>query len=91
MQREQSTGGLPRERIVNVGRDVLKAVKMVHEELGPGDVVLIKGRGHQRLDRVVLALIGRTVRCHMSYCNAELRREYCPMLERGWEGLKVII
>ncbi|MGE5442982.1 MAG: Mur ligase family protein [Ignavibacteriales bacterium] len=84
-------GGLPREKIVNIGRDVLKAVEAVREELGPGDVVLIKGRGDQRFDRVILSLMGRTVLCKINFCDAKIRCESCPMLERGWKSSKVVI
>jgi UDP-N-acetylmuramyl pentapeptide synthase len=84
-------GGMPQEKILYVGQNASNAAKLLNEELKPGDVVLIKGRGTQRLDRVVLSLIGRTVRCDISFCKAEVRCEHCPMLERGWDGLKVVI
>ncbi|MGH7792190.1 MAG: glutamate ligase domain-containing protein [Thermodesulfobacteriota bacterium] len=84
-------GGMSLENITYVGQNVSAAIKLLGEELRPGDVVLIKGRGTQRLDRVVLALMGRTVRCDIGFCKAEVRCERCPMLKRGWDGLKVVI
>jgi UDP-N-acetylmuramyl pentapeptide synthase len=84
-------GGLPRERIINVGREVLKAVEALREDLVPGDVVLIKGGCNQRFDRVSLSLTGRTVLCKIRYCDAKEYCASCPMLERGWRGLKVVI
>ncbi|MGH7966111.1 MAG: hypothetical protein ACRERD_30540 [Candidatus Binatia bacterium] len=70
---------------MNADTSVRKAVEMLGDDLGPGDVVLIKGRDTQRLDRVALALMGRTVRCDLSFCDVKLHCEYCPMLERGWK------
>jgi len=71
---------------------VLHAAQCVPGDLGPGDVVLIKGRDRQRLDRVAFALAGRQVRCNVDPCTANpIRCATCPMLERGWDGLKVIM
>jgi UDP-N-acetylmuramyl pentapeptide synthase len=77
-------GGLPQEKVSNSGKSVCKAVEAVREYLGPGDVVLVKGRDNQRLERISLALSGRTVRCDISFCKEKVRCEKCPMLERGW-------
>jgi UDP-N-acetylmuramoyl-tripeptide--D-alanyl-D-alanine ligase len=84
-------GGLRRDALINAERSVLKAVEALRGHLRPGDVVLIKGRDTERLDRVALLLMGRTVRCDIDFCRAEVRCERCPMLERGWGGLKVVI
>ena len=84
--------GLPRSALVNAGRNVLNAVKVLQDDIGPGDVVLIKGRNSQRLDRITLELTGRTVRCDISFCDTSMTScERCPMLERGWDGLRVVI
>lgn len=84
--------GFPPHALVNVGNDVLKAAEALKGDLGPGDVVLIKGRDNQHLDRVRLALAGRTVRCDIDDCDARtVVCESCPMLERGWKGLRVVI
>jgi len=84
--------GFPKDAMINTQRSVLKAIEVIQEDLLPGDVVLIKGRDTQRLDRIALALIGRTVRCDISFCNAmPIRCHHCPMLERGWKGKRVVI
>ncbi len=87
-------GGLPPDAVINVHGGVRKAVEALQPDLGPGDVVLIKGRDTQRLERIALALMGRKVRCDLQRC-AVLRATVdcggCPMLERGWEGLRVIV
>jgi UDP-N-acetylmuramoyl-tripeptide--D-alanyl-D-alanine ligase len=76
--------GLPRAALVNAGRSLHDAVRAVQTDLGPGDVVLVKGRDTQRLDRVSLALQGRTVGCNIDFCDVRgTRCENCPMLELG--------
>jgi UDP-N-acetylmuramoyl-tripeptide--D-alanyl-D-alanine ligase len=71
--------------LVDSGKSVLSAIKALKDDLRPGDVVLIKGRFSQRLDRVALALTGRDVRCDISTCVIRaIRCSQCPMLERGW-------
>jgi UDP-N-acetylmuramoyl-tripeptide--D-alanyl-D-alanine ligase len=83
--------GLSRDLLMNAGRSVLKAVEAIQSVLCPGDAVLIKGRNTQRLDRITLALSGRKVRCDIRYCDVIPRCQHCPMLERGWKGLRVVI
>jgi UDP-N-acetylmuramyl pentapeptide synthase len=84
-------GGLTRDRLINAENSVSRAIEAVRDELAPGDVVLVKGRDNQRLERVGLALTGRTVGCDIKFCNAALRCENCPMLERGWNGVKAVM
>jgi UDP-N-acetylmuramyl pentapeptide synthase len=84
--------GLPRAEIVRLPSDLHQIVARLEAELEPGDVVLLKGRGSQRLDRIALALSGRTVRCAVTSCSARWTRcETCPMLARGWDGRPVIV
>jgi len=84
-------GGLPRTSIVKTGRSVSRGIEALRGFLSEGDVVLIKGRDTERLDRVSLALMGRTVACDISFCDAKVRCAGCPMLERGWKDLTVMI
>jgi UDP-N-acetylmuramyl pentapeptide synthase len=77
-------GELEPEQIVQVRSSILGAAKAIHQQLRPGDVVLVKGRYAQRLERVVLALVGRTVLCDLPECRWSILCEHCPMLERGW-------
>jgi UDP-N-acetylmuramoyl-tripeptide--D-alanyl-D-alanine ligase len=79
--------GMPASALTGVGHRVLDAVELLRSELGPGDVVLIKGRDNQRLDRIALALAGRNVRCIIPDCRLKRPRcDSCPMLETGWQG-----
>jgi UDP-N-acetylmuramyl pentapeptide synthase len=80
-------GGLPSSSIMDAGKSVLKAVELLREDLRRGDVVLIKGRDTQRLDRITLALTGRKVCCDIDFCDTRaVRCGTCPNLERKYEG-----
>jgi UDP-N-acetylmuramoyl-tripeptide--D-alanyl-D-alanine ligase len=78
--------GMSREQLFKAGESAAKATHELSRDLGPGDVVLIKGRDTQRLDRIALALQGRTVRCAITFCRAPVRCANCPMLEREWNS-----
>jgi UDP-N-acetylmuramyl pentapeptide synthase len=79
-------GGLPSSAIMDAGRSMLKAIELLRKDLRPGDVVLIKGRDTQRLDRVTLALIGKKVCCDIDFCDTRaVRCSTCPVLERGYK------
>jgi UDP-N-acetylmuramoyl-tripeptide--D-alanyl-D-alanine ligase len=85
-----SKTGLGAHALVHAGPHVHAAVELLRGELGPGDVVLLKGRWGQRLERVALALAGRRVTCDITACSLRGRRcARCPMLGRGWGGLRV--
>jgi UDP-N-acetylmuramyl pentapeptide synthase len=75
--------GLARAAMRQVGHDAALAAGLVRERLEPGDVVLIKGRDNERLDRVALALMGRNVRCDRDLCYfLKTRCEQCSLLGR---------
>jgi hypothetical protein len=82
-----TAAGMPRAAMVDAKRDVRAAWEAVQGDLAPGDVVLVKGRDTERLDRVALALQGRDVRCEIESCDLKgVRCQSCPMLETGWAG-----
>ena len=85
----QAAGMNPRD-IHAVGHDVRRATDLLTSELRSGDVVLIKGRGTEHLERIALGLGGRRVRCTLPLCKApEIRCGRCPQLEVGsphWRG-----
>jgi UDP-N-acetylmuramoyl-tripeptide--D-alanyl-D-alanine ligase len=77
--------GMPKSSIIDGGRTVQQAAETLAKLLQPGDVVLIKGRDTQKLDRVRLILQGRPVKCDIRFCNLhKIDCDTCPMLERGW-------
>ncbi len=83
--------GMPVSRIQMAGKSVIKAAEMVREIMRPGEVILIKGRDTQRLERIALILEGRTVKCDIPFCRAKRTRCFhCHMLESGWEGKRVL-
>jgi len=78
-------GGMAKAAIIDGGRTPQQAVKVLRKLLQPGDVMLIKGRDTQKLDRVRLILQGRRVMCDIRFCNLRMMDcENCPMLETGW-------
>jgi UDP-N-acetylmuramoyl-tripeptide--D-alanyl-D-alanine ligase len=65
----------------DAGSSVARASALLRERLRPGDVVLIKGRHDQRLERIGLALQGHAVRCNLERCEVKVRScAQCPML-----------
>jgi UDP-N-acetylmuramyl pentapeptide synthase len=82
---------IPRAAVLEASGDILAAARFVAEDLRPGDVVLIKGRGNQRMERIAMALEGRKVRCELPVCLASsMRCNTCTMLDRGWDGLRAV-
>ena len=64
---------------------------MLRELLRPGDVVLVKGRRGQKLDRVRLLLEGRTVGCDLALCDLQDPCVGCPMCTTGWSGHRAVL
>jgi UDP-N-acetylmuramoyl-tripeptide--D-alanyl-D-alanine ligase len=84
--------GLRSDSIADIRHGVSEAARAVEADLRAGDVVLVKGGVTQRLERVALALAGRRVGCRLRTCEAKATRcGGCPMLERGWDGARVVI
>jgi len=80
--------GLDRAAVRHAEHSALQAAAILQRELQPGDVVLIKGRHEQHLERVALVLTGRSVRCDVVTCPIKgLPCADCPLLERGWPAL----
>ncbi len=73
-------------RLINAGSRFERAVEALRSELRPGDVVLLKGRDTQRLDRIALALMGERVGCHVQMCRLPFRCARCPQLAHGFES-----
>lgn len=76
----------------HAGRDWHASYRLLAGELRSGDVVLLKGRRTQRLERLLLALQGVEVRCRVAACKCSVRTcRPCPMLKSGWEGRQVTV
>lgn len=83
--------GADRRTFLDAGLSVERAAELLRAELEPGDVVLLKGRDTQRLERVFATLTGGPVACRIPHCAAKLRCEACPMLHAGWGARRVVV
>ena len=81
-------GGLEKDRLFYVRRGVREVVRILQDNIVAGDVVLIKGRSNQKLERVTFSLMGEEVSCEIGFCKAKINCEYCPMLKRGWNNIQ---
>ncbi|HEX2529589.1 MAG TPA: Mur ligase family protein [Geminicoccus sp.] len=80
-----TAAGMPRSSLIEAKHSIRAAWEAVQADLQPGDVVLVKGRDTERLDRIGLALKGRQVRCELDFCDLRgVRCAACPKLETGW-------
>ena len=80
--------GFPADRLMSLGKDVATAIEPIREMVRPGDLVLLKGRDWQKMERILLALQGADVRCKIQFCDKRGQGCMdCPLLERGWDGL----
>jgi UDP-N-acetylmuramoyl-tripeptide--D-alanyl-D-alanine ligase len=77
--------GMPRERIMKFHNDLRQAINVMRDILQPGDVLVVKGRLDDHLERITLALSGQKVGCWRTECSSRAYRcNNCPMLEKGW-------
>jgi len=75
-------GGLSRDALTNVRTGALEVAEVLKADLRPGDLVLIKGRSTQHLERVALTLMGTSVECQRRSCPRRHDCETCPLLGR---------
>ena len=80
-----AAGGMDRERLTRIKLDPLSILHLLPDDLGKGDVILVKGRPEYKISRLSLALTGEKVNCRLmscpvttSYCDG------CSVLARGW-------
>jgi len=59
--------GVPVESAASVD----EAVALLQKDLGPGDVLLIKAAGGEKLSRIALRLAGDPVDCPLTYCKLD--------------------
>ena len=69
--------GLSDRLICDAKRDVSRAIEILRAKLEAGDVLLVKGRDTQRLDRISLALSGAKVGCSRTTCDVAVRCQDC--------------
>jgi UDP-N-acetylmuramoyl-tripeptide--D-alanyl-D-alanine ligase len=88
-----TASGMDKDRAVWAGKQGLAQLAREIESLSPGDgdIILVKGRDNQRLERLTFALQGRIPKCELEFCDAKsVYCDVCPMLDTGWEGRKVV-
>ncbi len=62
-----------------------EAVTLLRSELQAQDVVLIKGRGEEKLARIALELSGAQVHCKIAFCKLEnILCQVCPYLSQSY-------
>lgn len=74
--------GFPLGAAVLTGRGVRDAAACVAGSLNPEDLVLVKGRSTQHLERVGYLLAGQNVTCDLTVCSVKWSCARCPMLDR---------
>ncbi len=75
--------GMPKERVAYAGRSSRRAAELVREDLRAGDIVLIKGRSMQQLERVAFHLTGRPMPCDIGACGLKSGCAECPLIVRA--------
>ncbi len=75
-----TASGLPRSSLVHVREAPLEVAQALESVLQDGDLVLIKGRSVQHLERVALLLQGGRVTCAASACPRRHDCASCPLL-----------
>ncbi len=76
-------GGMPRDVVHECGSRIAGVARELSADLLPDEVILVKGRSTQRLERVSLMLAGCEVQCDRKQCHAvSLGCAACPMLTR---------
>jgi UDP-N-acetylmuramyl pentapeptide synthase len=83
--------GMPAAAIHDGGTTPQQATAVLRSLFQPGDVVLIKGRKGQALERVSLLLQGVDVGCDLSLCDFAETCAQCPMLVPGWQGRPIVL
>lgn len=84
IRRGATLAGMPADRLIRVSGNALSVLKELPDDLGSGDLLLIKGRTDERLARITLALAGRKVGCRLKHCPIRsIWCRTCPWLENG--------
>ena len=79
--------GMNPENITRIKLDPLSILSLLPEDLGAGDIILIKGRTDYKISRLSLALMGKKVNCRLMSCSVTTSFcDDCSMLEKGWEN-----
>jgi len=75
--------GMAPESVIRVDGDPLSALPLLPEDLGEGDLLLVKGRNRHRTARLSLHLLGEKVGCRIPSCLLGVDCDVCELLEKG--------
>jgi len=82
IRRGATLAGMPSERLKRATGNPLSVLRELPDDLGEGDLILIKGRTDERLARITLALEGKKVGCRIKHCRTKhILCRTCPWLE----------
>lgn len=79
---EVRRAGMKEENLLFAKNSISRAKEMALEIVEPGDLVLIKGRSSQKMERIAIALMGKPVSCNLEFCNQKTRCNDCLNLNR---------
>ncbi len=79
-------GGLPREKVIKTKKSWKRVVDHLPADFGTGDVLLIKGRREQRLERLSLYLMGKNVTCAVKCLFRYTYCDHCVKLNQPIEN-----
>jgi len=78
---------MDRDRLTRIKLDPLSILHLFPDDLGKGDVILIKGRPDYKISRLSLALMGIKVTCRLMSCPVTTSYcDDCSVLKRGWRN-----
>jgi len=75
--------GMAPECLVRVQGDPLSALPLLPEDIGEGDLLLVKGKNRHRTARLSLHLLGEKVGCRIPSCLLGVDCDICELLEKG--------
>jgi UDP-N-acetylmuramoyl-tripeptide--D-alanyl-D-alanine ligase len=75
--------GMSRQQIVHAGKSPRRAADLVREDMRAGNVVLIKGRRIQHLERVAFHLAGLPIHCDIEACRLMTACAACPLMKQS--------
>ncbi len=74
------SSGMERSRITKINLDPISVLPTLPDDLGKGDVILVKGKGNYKISRLSLALMGKRVNCRLMSCPVSA--SYCDDCSR---------
>jgi len=76
------------ENIFRIKSDPISIRPLLPDDLGPGDVILVKGRSENRFSRLSLLLMGKQVECRLEKCRFTLAVDCqgCELLGQRYQS-----